>query len=488
MPTLPEKLYLSEQIKALEHIAIEDKGIAGIELMRRAGRVVFELIQRNYSSYDVVIFCGSGNNAGDGYVVAELALKSVLSVQVYSLSAPGRLKGDALTAYQDFIDADGVIKEYDKTVDLSGSVVIDALLGTGLDRHVTGEYAEVISLVNGATCPVIAVDIPSGLNANTGDVMGCAVKADETVSFIGLKQGLMTGYAAEYCGKIHYDSLGMPEEIFDQVEHSSLLLKYLAVPKRNRCAHKGMYGHVLFIGGDVGFSGAIRLASEAALRIGAGLVSVATKAAHTGLINTGRPELMCRGVECADDLLPLLDKASVVVIGPGLGQSEWAENLLAMVLKSNKPLVCDADALNIVAKSHTHYDRWVLTPHPGEASRLLGCSTEDIATDRFSAVSRLQKQRGGVAVLKGAGTLISDGTDIVVSTTGNPGMASGGMGDVLSGMIGGLIAQQMDLMLAAKTAVYLHGQAADLSAQKEGEIGLLASDLMPFIRQLINQE
>jgi NAD(P)H-hydrate epimerase len=436
----------------------------------------------------VIVFCGSGNNAGDGYIIAELVLKSARSVQVVYLSSPESLTGDALLAYQYFMSAGGALTEYVNTIELGHCVIVDALFGIGLDRQVTGQYAQTIELINHSDCPVVAVDIPSGLHANTGYLMGCAVKADHTVSFVGLKQGLFTGYAAEYGGKIHYSSLDIPEYIFDQVEYSAMLLKYAAMPRRDRCAHKGKYGHVLFIGGDVGFLGAIWLASEAALRSGAGLVSVATRKAHASLINVGRPELMCHGIENPDDLLPLLDKATVVVIGPGLGQSVWAENLLTAALKANKPLVCDADALNLVAKSDRYYDRWVLTPHPGEASRLLACSTDDIAQDRFSAVSSLQKQRGGVVVLKGAGTLISDGEDVVVSTTGNPGMASGGMGDVLSGMIGGLIAQQMDLMSATKAAVYLHGKSADLAAQKGGEVGLLASDLMPFIRQLINQE
>jgi NAD(P)H-hydrate epimerase len=259
------------------------------------------------------------------------------------------------------------------------------------------------------------------------------------------------------------------------------------MPKRNRCAHKGQYGHVLLIGGDSGFSGAIRLAAEAALRIGSGLVSVATRASHSKTINNGRPELMCHGIEEPKELLPLLNKATVVVIGPGLGQSQWAKKMLKVVLSIKKPLVIDADAINILAKDNLYYDNWVLTPHPGEASRLLKCSVDDIAQNRFSAISKLQKQRGGIVVLKGAGSLITNGSETTISTTGNPGMASGGMGDVLAGMIGGLIAQKLDLYEATVAAVYLHGKAADLSAQTNGEVGLLASDLMPFIRRLVNQ-
>jgi len=488
MQTLPEKLYLAAQTRKIDQIAIDEKGIPGIELMRKAGLAVFELIQANYSNYDLIVFCGAGNNAGDGYVIAKLAVEAKINVEVYYLSEPNQLKNDALIAYQDYCHVGGVCTEFAHNIILNDSVVVDSLLGTGLDREVTGHYAKAIKLINQSTCPVIAVDIPSGLNADTGCIMGIAVKADYTVSFISLKQGLFTGDAAEYCGKISYTSLDIPDDVFNKVDYASKLITHLSIPKRNRCAHKGNHGHVLLIGGEVGFSGAIRLAAEAALRVGSGLVSVATRSTHFSTINFGRPELMCHGIEEADDLLPLLDKASVVVIGPGLGQSTWAKDLFKIAVSSDKPVVCDADALNILAKDNHYYDNnWVLTPHPGEASRLLGCSTEDIAKDRFSAISKLQKHQGGVIVLKGAGSLIAKGNEITVSTTGNPGMASGGMGDVLAGMIGGLIAQKMDLYEASVAAVYLHGKAADLSAQTNGEIGLLASDLMPFIRRLINQ-
>jgi NAD(P)H-hydrate epimerase len=316
--------------------------------------------------------------------------------------------------------------------------------------------------------------------------MGNAVKADYTVSFIGLKQGMFTGSAAEYCGNIIFSSLDISKNVYQQVDFASRLIRQCCLPKRHRCAHKGNYGHVLVVGGDAGFTGAIRLAAEASLRIGAGLVSIATRKIHSSFINIGRPELMCYGIEKSDELIPLLAKASVVVIGPGLGQSQWAKALFAQVVTCKKPLLIDADGLNILANNLMHHDDWVLTPHPGEAARLLSCSTIEIADNRFEAVSQLQKKFGGVAVLKGAGTLINNGKETLVSTTGNPGMASGGMGDTLAGMIAGLIAQNMALDVAAWSAVYLHGKAADLCARENGEKGLLASDLMPYIRKLVN--
>lgn len=455
--------------------------------MRKAGQVVFDLIQEYYATADLVVFCGAGNNAGDGYVIATLAKQAGFKVDVYYLSCPKSLKGDAAIAYQGFVSVGGVARAFESPLTLIDGVIVDALLGTGLGRNISGEYAEVVALINQADVPVISVDIPSGLNADTGAVMGCAVRANWTVSFIGLKQGMLTGFAADYCGQIVYSDLGMPEAVFRSMNYASKLITKIDIPKRERCAHKGHHGHVLLVGGDAGFSGAISLAAEAALRAGAGLVSVATRKSHAGYINVSRPELMCHGVDNYLELLPLLNKASVVLIGPGLGQSPWAKNLFECVINSDKPLIIDADALNLLAKQRLHRDNWVLTPHPGEAARLLGCSTQDIAANRFLACSRIQIIYGGVTILKGAGTLIDNGEDVSISMTGNPGMASGGMGDVLAGMIAGLVAQKWELTEAANTAVYIHGKAADLSAQAEGERGMLARDLMPFIRKLMNR-
>jgi ADP-dependent NAD(P)H-hydrate dehydratase / NAD(P)H-hydrate epimerase len=266
--------------------------------------------------------------------------------------------------------------------------------------------------------------------------MGCAVKADLTVTFIAPKCGLFTGEARDYCGEIVCCSLNLPDQVMLGLPSiASLLLKSPLLP-RSRCAHKGHFGHVLMIGGNHGYMGAIRLAGEAALRSGAGLVSIATRTAHASLVTIGRPELMCHAVETPNDLSTLLEKATVVVIGPGLGQDEWAISLLNKVLAADKPCVVDADALNLLAKNPVKRQNWILTPHPGEAARLLGCANADIASDRFAAATKIQAHYGGICVLKGAGSLIADHESIFVSTTGNPGMASGGMGDVLAGLSG----------------------------------------------------
>jgi hydroxyethylthiazole kinase-like uncharacterized protein yjeF len=411
-----------------------------------------------------------------------LALAAGLKVSVYSLSDPVTPKGDAFTAYQNYVEAEGAIILFQGEEVIDADVIVDALLGTGLDRPVTGLYAQAIQIINKSPAHVVAVDSPSGLNADTGNVMGCAVKADCTVTFIGLKQGLFTGQAADYCGEISYASLAVPDAIFQAVSPSAVRVVKTPLPPRDRCAHKGNYGHVLIVGGDFGYSGAARLAGEAALRVGAGLVSVATRAEHAGLMNLNRPELMCHGIGDAGQLAALLEKASVVVIGPGLGQSNWAKELFMAAIKAQKPLIIDADGLNLLARSPLTNPNWILTPHPGEAARLLNCSNAEIQQDRFASVLAIQARYGGIAILKGAGTLIASEDDCAVSTTGNPGMASGGMGDVLSGVIAALLAQGVSLKNAAQQGVYRHGLAADLAAEKDGERGLLASDLMPYLR------
>ena len=487
MQNLPIKLYRAVQIRELERIAIEEYGIASFDLMSRAGQATFQVLKKQYpDAQSIAVFCGSGNNAGDGYIIAKLALESDLNVCVYTVSASEKLKGDALSASQAYRSAGGAVSLFQSEQLITAEVLIDALLGTGLDRAVTGLYATVIKSINRHFAPVIAVDIPSGLQADTGNVLGLAVKADYTVTFIGLKQGLFTGQAAEYCGEICYAQLAVPEQIFTDVTASAIRVVKNQLPLRNRYAHKGDCGHVLIIGGDLGYSGAARLAGEAALRVGSGLVSIATRMKHAGLMNLNRPELMVHGVETPAQLVLLLEKADVIVVGPGLGLSAWAKALFNTAINTEKPLVIDADGLNLLAKSATVKSNWILTPHPGEAGRLLNCSTADIQQDRFAAVLSIQANYGGVAILKGAGTLIASEHQLAVSNTGNPGMASGGMGDVLAGVLAGLLAQGLSLQDAAHQGVYNHGLAADLAAEKDGERGLLASDLMTYLRQLVN--
>lgn len=264
----------------------------------------------------------------------------------------------------------------------------------------------------------------------------------------------------------------------------SLLQQFL--PKRSPNSQKGDFGHLLVVGGDYGMAGAVRMAAEAGARVGAGLVSVVTRLEHLGIIQQGRPELMCHAAKKAKDLLPLLAKSNTVIWGPGLGQDIWGRDLFKNILLTKQPLLVDADALNLLALRPQYSERWVLTPHPGEAARLLKVTVTDIQADRLAAAQAIQLRYGGICVLKGAGTLIVGGEKTWVCDAGNPGMATGGMGDVLSGVIGGLLAQGLSCEYAAAIGVYVHAKAGDYAAIKQGERGLLAGDLIDYLQEVVN--
>ncbi len=490
-PRLPGRLYRAQQVRAMDRYAIDDLGIPGLVLMQRAGMASFDVLRQTWpDSRRLAVVCGGGNNGGDGYIVARLAVDAHFSVHVFALVPPDTLKGDARAAYESYLAAGGRLT-LGPPVDTAGfDVCVDAIFGTGLDREVRGDFEKAIESISRFEGGVLALDIPSGLHADTGSILGCAVEADATVSFIGLKQGLFTAEGPACCGRIWYADLNVPEAVLEyQAPSARLWTQYENfLPPRRASAHKGEFGHVLVVGGDAGFTGAARMAAEAAARTGAGLVSVATRSAHASHLNAGRPEIMSHGVETTTELQTLLARATVVAIGPGLGQSGWARSLLQTVCESGLPMVVDADALNLLAQNPKCKDNWILTPHPGEAARLLGCETRKVQADRYESVQALQKKYGGVCLLKGSGTLVAGGDAMTgVCSLGNPGMASGGMGDVLSGILCGLLAQRLNLFDAARMGVCLHAAAADAAAAKEGPRGLLATDLMSWIRQLVNQ-
>lgn len=472
-------LYRAEQIRAAERIAIDQLGISGMQLMQRAGQAAFDKLRQRWPQRRcLLVFCGGGNNGGDGFVIARLALLAGYQVQAHALPEPGLPHGDAHEARIAYLEAGGRLADFTAfAAPAADTVIVDALFGTGLNRWIGDDYAAAIAWINAAGCPVLAVDTPSGLHADSGRVLGCAVHASLTVTFIGLKCGLHTGQAVDFCGDISLDTLGLPAQAYAHITPAAGLLTAARLPPRSRAAHKGRFGHLLLIGGNLGYAGAIRLAGEAALRSGAGLVSIATRPEHAAILNIGRPELMCHAVNTATDLQVLLNRADVVGIGPGLGQDDWAAFLFNAVAGSGKPWVADADALNLLARQPFRAENRVLTPHPGEAARLLGIGVADIEADRYAAVAELQQRYGGVCVLKGAGSLISDGHSLLVATAGNPGMATAGMGDVLTGVIAALMAQKLPVFAAACLGVQAHGQAGDRVAARHGELGLLASDL-----------
>ena len=491
MEELPHQLYRATQVRKLDQVAIEEFNIPGTKLTENAGKFAFHALRAKWpESEKLTIFCGIGNNGGDGYVVARLAKQAGLQTRIIQVGSVEKIKGDALSAYHAMLRSGVEVETFSSATRFSPDVVVDGLLGTGLKGEVAGEWRAAIEAINQSNRPVLALDIPSGLHADTGQILGLAVHATLTVTFIGLKQGLFTADGAECCGEIRYSDLAVPPEVFSNIPSSAIRLdKYLFkdyLQPRSRVAHKGFFGHVLLVGGDSGMSGATRLAGEAAARVGAGLVSIATRTTHAEMLNNTRPELMCHGVEGGSDLGPLLKRATVVGIGPGLGQRPWARSLLSRVIDSQLPLVVDADGLNLLSQNPVNRGNWILTPHPGEAARLLNCSTKEIQQDRFAAIRELQEQYGGVIVLKGSGTLVSsEDLSVGLCSAGNPGMASGGMGDVLSGVIAGLLAQKFSLKQAACIGVTLHAVAADMAA-RSGERGILAGDLMEPLHYLVN--
>lgn len=492
----PLALYRAQQSREMDRRAI-DRGIPGFELMCRAGAAAFTQLQRRWPKARCVeVFCGGGNNGGDGYVIAALARQAGFSVQLWSLSK--NLKGDAALA-ADMARNAGVLAEPWQGQRLEAdSVIVDALLGTGFTGPLREDYAQVITAINAASLPVLAIDVPSGLSADTGMHGGEAVRATLTVSFIAWKCGLFTGVAPEYCGELLLEDLGLASALFEEFPpvacRIDLDARLRSWGPRPLAAHKGHFGHVLVMGGDYGTAGAVILASSAAARCGAGLISCATHPEHLAAILAQRPEVMVHPLGASPELATQLARASVLVIGPGLGQSDWGQSLLTQALASDKPLVMDADALNLIAAQPDRYMKHcdaqpgrvrVMTPHPGEAARLLGCSVAALQADRFQSCRELARRYRAVVLLKGAGTLIDDGQQCWVNEGGNPGMASGGMGDVLSGIIAALLAQGLSACDACCMGAAVHARSADRAAQT-GERGLLAMDVVEQLRGVMN--
>jgi len=492
---LPTGLYSAAQVRALDSYAIEQLGVPGYTLMKRAGEAALRYLRSRWpTAYRIVIVCGSGNNGGDGYVLARFAQAAGLTVTALSASSPAAIKGDALLAYNDAVASGARILPFAPALLKEGELIVDALVGTGLRSAVRGELVPVVQAINAAGRPVFALDVPSGLDSDTGVAHGEAVRADCTLSFVGLKTGLVIGDGPEFAGTLYFDDLEVTPPA-DAAQFAPRLERILdsevveALPRRHRGAHKGDFGRVLIVGSGPSMPGATRLAGEACLRVGAGLVTVAVAPENLAAIASGRPELICLPFREADELQEAIDRAQVIAVGPGLGRSSWAREALDAVLNSGKPLVVDADALNLVAEAAAGkilLKNCILTPHPGEAARLLGTDTDDIQRDRLAALSSLVERYGATVVLKGAGTLVGapDRTPGVCER-GNPGMASAGMGDVLTGAIAGILAQSRNPWLAARVGVLAHAMAGDAVA-RTGERGLLASDVARELRTCVN--
>ena len=483
----PLSLYDVAALRAIEARATASLGDEFV-LMQRAGAAAWrELLAHWPQARRIAVACGPGNNGGDGYVLARHALESGREVQAMQLQPPRT--NPAKRACEEFAQAGG-----DLVAGLSAfaesDLVVDALFGIGLSHAPEGGAATWIAAINASNVPVLAIDVPSGVDADRGSVPGIAIRATRTLECIAPKAGLRTGAALDHVGGLSLATLDVAAAAFDGFEPAAQwfdadsLADFL--PKRRRDSHKGDNGRVLCIGGDHGMGGAVLLCAEAALRVGAGLVRVATRETHIAPLLAHCPEALAAGVEGAGSLESMLEQADVVALGPGLGQGDWSRMLFSTAISRGKPLVVDADALNLLAQSPRELPNAVLTPHPGEAARLLGCSNAEIQGDRIAAANRIAEGFDAVVVLKGAGSVIAAPKRIHrIIGAGNPGMAVGGMGDVLTGVIAALRAQGLDAFDAATAGALLHAVAGDIAA-RDGERGLLPRDVIARLRRVAN--
>lgn len=490
MPRLPDllplALYRAEQVRQLDAGLIA-AGTSGFSLMQLAADAAWRALRRHWpQARQLCVLTGGGNNAGDGFLLAALAQHAGWSVQVWTVGAPEALRNDAAQAYQTALQAGVKMAPWCADSLLAG-VLVDALLGTGLRGAVRAPYAEAIACINASGLPVLAMDIPSGLCADTGCAQGEAVCADLTVTFVALKVGLFLCDGPDNVGALAFSALKEGDASDVPAVARRLVGEALPVlPARRRNCQKGDFGRVLVVGGDSGFGGAALLAAESALRSGAGLVSVATRAEHVAPVLARRPEIMVRGVRSANEVHALAQSSTVLVVGMGLGQAAWARSLLGGLAQYAVPQVWDADALNLLAAAHVQAPRgnWIATPHPGEAARLLQCSVSEVQADRVTAAQRLAQKLNAVVVLKGAGTLVAVPRGLVyVCIHGHPAMAGAGLGDVLAGLLGALLTQGLSVEEAACLGVWLHARAGEKLAL-EGR-GLAAADLPAVIRQLL---
>lgn len=508
-PALPHLLYRAEAVRSAERGAVQKLGIDLYELMSRAGEAIYEELERRYPhARHVLICCGGGNNGGDGYTVARLLKQTQRVVTVWRTGDPAQLIGDAARARGEWISAGGEDSLASVHIPPEVDLIVDALLGIGARGAPRSPLSTLITALNAHPAPIFSIDLPSGLDPDTGSTPGVAVVAEHTLTLVGIKRGLVTGLARAHVGRLSLASLGVEIEL--EAEPDANLVQRdprplgISLPRRSAVVHKGRCGRVAIVGGAVGMGGALCLASEAASRAGAGLVTAVTAPEHLAPLMVRRPEVMTQSVDSPHTRLttPRLKWASGFVIGPGLGLDDWGEARWAEVLNAQadqlRPWVIDADALTLLAEqarrdqlpawwSASETPHAVLTPHPGEAARLLDCSNAEIERDRFAAARALSSRYGAVIALKGAGTIVDDGRTSWVCGLGNPGMASGGMGDVLSGVIGGLLVQGLKPLQACLLGVWLHSRAADLAHRRHDDRGLLAADLFATLAEAFRE-
>jgi len=480
-------LYNTKTVYEMDRSAVKTDGLAEIELMRRAGQRVWQEITSRWPELScITVFAGSGNNGGDAYVVALAAKAQGVEVQFISKGDLANQSDTTIHFRELWQQAGGGITAWNHQ-EILGQVIVDGLLGIGLARELDKDWQSLIIAINQSPAARVAIDIPSGLNANTGMAQPCAVIANLTVTFIGIKTGQYLADGPDYCGELIFYDLGVSSRIAEDLTPTLVVLgrDNIKLPeKRKRNSHKNKFGHLLIVGGDNGMAGAASLAALAALRTGAGLVTVLVhpECAHSLSVV---PELMVLGWDSIDEKL---EQATVILVGPGLGASEAAKDCLKKIQACNKPIVVDAGALDSEFLRTLASDQVVITPHPGEAAGLLSTSTSEIQSDRLRASLQLVDAFGVVSVLKGSGSIVQQAESIpAINIAGNPGMASAGMGDVLAGMIAALMGQSLTPFDAAKTAVLIHALGAEDYASDNDETGLIASDIVQRIPQVIKQ-
>ena len=503
------KLYTASETRKIDNLAIKEKGVSGYSLMQMAAEFTLDVILREFSPVEeLIIFCSKGKNSGDGFLLGSFAKEFGLEVTIVMSNTSNVLKGVSRKAFEEMKDAKVKIistKSVEKLKVSNKAVIVDALIGTGLKGNLRKNIKESILALNklGVKLPVLSLDIPSGINPDTGDADDIAVYADITATFVAQKRGCFTSVGKKFSGEIVYSDLGIPKNLFSKITSTSYVVDYedsiSKVVYREQDAHKGHFGNVLIVGGDRGLGGAGLLSSRAAVYSGAGLTSLVTRPEHVSASLVSCPEVMVKGVDSGQDIEEHLVKPDVIAIGPGLGQSAWSEQMIQRVFweaeKRDISVIMDADALNLLTKLKLSSDlpkRLILTPHPGEAARLLNTSVAVIESNRFSAAAKIQKKFNATVVLKGSGTVIchkSGGTQKWgICDSGNPGMATGGMGDVLTGIIAGLLAQGLTLKEAAEAGVDLHAKAADQASLEFGEAGLTSSDVINELKYLLKYD
>jgi hydroxyethylthiazole kinase-like uncharacterized protein yjeF len=511
------KITTAKEMRNIDFQTINEIGIPGVVLMENAGLGVVKAIERDFplqTFSKIAIFAGKGNNGGDGLVIARYLVHKGYKVTTYLLAEPDKFIGDALINLRiaqniglniEYILSDEQLNEK-KGIISQNNLIIDAIFGTGLSGPVRGFASNVIDYLNSTGMPIVAVDLPSGLDSDTGKVEGSCIKAIMTVTMALPKRGLLLYPGAKFVGKLEIADIGIPQSVIDSQNISTILIQSpcaLKLPERPRDGHKGLFGRVLIIAGSVGLTGASAMASLSALRVGAGLVTLGTPESLNPIMEVKLTEAMTLplpetshqtlSIRAYDKIMQMVNGTDVVAIGPGLSRNpETIELVQKLCSDINIPKVIDADGLNALAEDKSCLrelgKQTVLTPHPGEMARLIGKTISDVQSDRINIAIDFAKEYGVILVLKGVPTVIAEPNgEAYLNTTGNPGMASGGTGDVLTGTIAGFLAQGLDANNSAILGVYIHGLAGDLASIDKGGVGIIAGDLIDFLPKAIKK-